>query len=82
VELVGRHGHRLKIAHNRTNDLPRVWRHGAEHDWRTHRDVYRPVNATAPISLAWRSGTLRVEAGGKVFEQSVSSNGAVTFSER
>jgi hypothetical protein len=82
VELTGRHGHKLKLAHNAQNDLPRVWRNGTLHDWSRQLDLYQPVNATAPISLGWQKGALRVEAGGKIFEEAISPDGKVTFSER
>jgi hypothetical protein len=81
VELVGRHGHKLKLAHNVTNDLSRVWRNGVEHDWSKHQDVYRPGSGSAPIQLGWQSGTLRVSAGGKVFEQAVAPSGKVSFNQ-
>jgi hypothetical protein len=39
------------------------------------------VGGKRPISLGWKQGTLRVEAGGSVFTQTVDAKGRVTFEE-
>ena len=79
VELVGRHGHKLKFAHNQNSDLPRVWRNGVAHEWNRQLDLYQPVSGSVPIALGWQKGTLRITAGGKTFEQTVTPSGQVVF---
>lgn len=59
---------------------PRVERDGEHYDWDTNFHVFRPMDDHAPVSLDWDGGTLRVEAGGAVFEQTVAEDGTVTFS--
>ena len=79
VEMVGRHGARLKLAHNKENDLPQVWRGGKPRDWSQEFDLYRPVEGTGPVSLGWKKGELRVEAGGKVFQGTLTADGKYSF---
>lgn len=79
VVLQGVDGRRLGMTLNTTNDLPIVSRDGEVYDWLANKDLYRPMSENAPISLGWREGRFRVSAGGQVFEQSVDSEGRVTF---
>lgn len=77
VELTGCDGTALRLTHNPTNDLPILLRNGTPHDWHQHRALYQPVAADGPISLGWQEGTLRIEAGGRRFEQTVTREGKV-----
>ena len=77
VELRGSDGRRLRVRHNPKSDLPFVERDGRRHEWGRHLAVYEPVNARGPISQSWLGGTLRVEAGGEWFQQSVTRDGVV-----
>ncbi len=79
IELTGISGERLRIVFNPSNDLPSVFRDGQPHKWSENFDVYRPVNAPHAISQRWMSGTLLVEAGGKVLTCTASTDGKVTF---
>ncbi len=71
VQLTGTTGNSLKLTHNSKKDLPILIRNGVKHDWFKHFDLYQPTGSKAPISLGWKQGTLRVEAGGSVFEATV-----------
>ncbi|MFP4056203.1 MAG: hypothetical protein ACLF0G_04975 [Candidatus Brocadiia bacterium] len=82
VVLTGTDGHTLAMSHNPDSDLPAVVRDGQPMAWGKHFELYRPIGARGPIALGWREGTLRVEAGGEVFTQTVSPDGKVTFSEQ
>ncbi len=58
---------KLKVQHQ-GQELPKVWRNGRFHDWRTHFDVYRADTSSlnkTPIYQAWKSGKLEVIAGGE-----------------
>ncbi len=81
VQLNGTTG-RLQLRHNPNNSLPSVVRNGAQHDWNQHFALYQPSEGTAPLTLGWKQGRLRVEAGGSVFEETVTHDGRVTFSQR
>ncbi|MBE9107237.1 hypothetical protein IQ229_20595, partial [Nostoc cf. edaphicum LEGE 07299] len=51
------------------NNLPKVWRNGHYHDWRDHFAVYQSADGNkTPIYLGWKSGKLRIEAGGHQFQ--------------
>lgn len=63
----------LQLTHNPKKELPLVVRNGVKHDWFQNFDLYKPTEGTAPISLGWKTGKLRVEAGGSVFETTVSN---------
>lgn len=82
VQLVGSDGRRLAVTWNAENDLPRVERDGVARDWTREFDLYRPTRGEGPISLGWKQGALTVRAGGKIFTQTVTAEGAVTFTER
>ena len=50
-----------------TND--RTWvvfRDGQPHDWKTHGALW--AGAGSPVSLGWKEGVLKVQAGGHTFE--------------
>jgi hypothetical protein len=58
---------KLKIE-NQGQELPKVWRDGRYHDWRTHTDIYRSDTSNmnkAPIYQAWKGGKLEVIADGR-----------------
>lgn len=60
---------------------PQVWRNGTPHDFATaHRVRIAPAQGgEAPISLGWKQGTLRVQAGGESFACTVDSEGKVSY---
>jgi hypothetical protein len=64
----------LQLTHNSLTLLPTVERNGTPHNWLSHRDLYASPDDSSPISLGWKQGNLRVEAGGKVFESSVQAD--------
>ncbi len=45
---------------------PIVFRDGALHDWRTHTALW--AGADSPVTLGWKQGLLKVQAGGFTFE--------------
>ena len=78
VEFAEPHtGTRLKMFYNVHNDRPGVIRNGSDADWDNRYEVYRPLKGNRPVTLGWKEGTLRVEAGGNVFASTVSSSGIV-----
>jgi hypothetical protein len=51
------------------NNLPKVWRNGHYHDWRDHFALYQSADGNkTPIYSGWKSGKLRIEAGGYKFQ--------------
>jgi len=80
VTLFGTDGRILEMTFNPDNDLPRIARDGKPREWGKELDLYKPVGASGPIRLGWKTGTLRIEAGGHRFEQTVTKDGKVTFS--
>jgi hypothetical protein len=54
-----------------------VFRDGRIHDWQTHADLW--AGSGSPVSLGWKQGILRVQAGGYTFEGKL-SGGRYTFS--
>ena len=73
VTLKGANGTSLKLTHNPKTELPIVVRNGIQYDWFKNFDLYKPTESKAPISLGWKTGNLRVEAGGSVFEMRISN---------
>jgi hypothetical protein len=57
--------------------LPTVFRDGTEHDWKQHWNLWAG-DATTPITLGWKQGTLRVRAGGREFRGAL-KDGRYTF---
>ncbi|MCC5611533.1 hypothetical protein LC612_33535 [Nostoc sp. CHAB 5834] len=60
--------------HHQGRELPKVWRDGRYHDWRTHYDIYRSDTSNmnkVPIYQAWKGGKLEVIAGGQYSNFSV-----------
>lgn len=58
---------KVKLQHQ-GRELPKVWRDGKFHNWRTHYDIYRSDTSNmnkAPIYQAWKGGKLEVIAGGE-----------------
>lgn len=79
VQLTGATGETLKLTHNTKNDLPIVFRNQVKHDWWQHLELYQTDNGKTPISLGWKIGNLRVEAGGSTFEATVSHDRKAYF---
>lgn len=65
VELQGTLGQTLSLTHS--NRLPVVRRNGRVHNWFNHFELYRSLPDRIPIDLGWKQGTLKLEAGGKIF---------------
>jgi len=79
VTLRGIDGKTVRIVHNAANDLPIVYRNGKRFEYSKHLDIYQPADGgSAPVSLGWQKGTLRVQAGGDVFEGTF-KDGRYTF---
>jgi hypothetical protein len=58
---------KVKLQHQ-GRELPKVWRDGKFHDWRTHYDIYRSDTSNmnkSPIYQAWKSGKLEVVTDGQ-----------------
>ena len=69
VELRGINGKRLTLGYNRDNLLPLLWRDGSQHRWQDNFALYQSREAEInPISLGWKEGILKVNAGGLSFE--------------
>ncbi|MBD1887991.1 hypothetical protein [Coleofasciculus sp. FACHB-SPT9] len=79
VQLKGTTGDTLKITHTSKNELPILIRNGVQHNWFENFELYKSPEGNSPISLGWKTGKLRVEAGGSVFEETVSKDGKVSF---
>jgi hypothetical protein len=76
--LTGVDGKTLSITHNDRNELPAVARDGKPVDFKQQTDVY-----TSPfIAQKYLGGTLRVEAGGKVFEGTYDEKKGYTFTNK
>jgi hypothetical protein len=73
VQLSSSTGTTLRLTHNPDSELPLVTRNGTAHNWSDHFALYQPTEGNIPISLGWKQGTLRVEAGGEVFESTVTA---------
>jgi hypothetical protein len=58
-----------QVALTLTNDgLPLIERGGITHDWSKHQDLYATGSeGRSPVTLGWKQGELRVEAGGHLF---------------
>lgn len=85
VVLTGVDGRKLEMGYNAAGELPIVVRDGKARDWMNETDLYKTVDAPAGaglVSLSRRDGTLRIEAGGQVFTQTVTPEGKVTWSTR
>ncbi len=70
-------GATLKLTHDPDSDLPTVIRDGKPREWAKELDLDRPVGASGPIALGWKTGSLRIEAGGHRFEQAITADGEV-----
>jgi hypothetical protein len=47
---------------------PTIVRQGVEHDWKKHWNLWTGADGgTSPVTLDWKGGVLRVEAGGRKF---------------
>jgi hypothetical protein len=71
------------MTYNHTS-LPVVVRDGVPRNWEKEWDVYRGADSQieSPVQLGWKDGTLKVKAGGYLFEQTVKRDGRVTFSQQ
>ncbi|MCY3018136.1 MAG: hypothetical protein NTW87_03770 [Planctomycetota bacterium] len=77
VDFVGCKGEQVGLVW--AEGLPGVFRGGREHDWKNHWALWAHADGgKAPVSLGWKQGMLRVEAGGRVFEGTL-KDGAYSF---
>jgi hypothetical protein len=78
VDFTGCKGEQVGIVLAESG-LPKVFRNGKEHDWKNHWALWAGADGgSSPITLGWKQGTLRVEAGGKIFTGAV-KDGKYTF---
>ncbi len=77
----GRDGRAVKLAFGAAPAETRIWRDGKEHDLGEHgKHLFGNAGGgDGPVSCRWLGGTLRVRAGGCVFEGSVDEEGRYTF---
>ncbi|MDY6781269.1 MAG: hypothetical protein SW833_01720 [Cyanobacteriota bacterium] len=71
VDFRGSDGTRLELTYNSENELPIVKRNGSVYDRSQHFDLYNTVLGQPIVSLGWKQGTLKVEAGGRQFSTTV-----------
>jgi hypothetical protein len=72
VTLQGATGDRLQVQYNPENLLPQVTKNGIPFRWQDHFAIYNSQTQTqAPISLGWKQGILKVQAGNYRFESQV-----------
>lgn len=69
VTLTGTDGRVLEAGYNPQNDLTRVTRDGVTRDWDNPAEwaLWRTVGESDLISLGWKEGVLKVNAGGHSF---------------
>ena len=67
VELKGILGNTLSLTHPENDRRPIVRRNGEIYNWLNHFELYRSLPEGVPISLGWKQGRLRVEAGDRTF---------------
>ncbi len=66
-EYVGCDGN--KVGASFAGEQFKVLRNGIERDWNKDWDLWQSADGgDSPITLGWKKGTLRVSAGGRVFE--------------
>ena len=62
---------------------PTLWRHGEEHDWASHRALFRPADMTepeeGPVYLGWKERKIFVNFGGSRFTAELAEDGTYTF---
>ncbi len=80
ANMTGSNGYTLSITHNDESDIPAIIRNGSTVDWDQWTKVFDPQGGSAPVSLGWKEGTLQVTGGGARFSQTVTAEGAVSFS--
>ncbi|MGK7877937.1 MAG: hypothetical protein AB4426_32905 [Xenococcaceae cyanobacterium] len=81
VRLRGVKGNTLQLRYNRKNLLPFLARNGIEHDWSKNFALYNSLSRDkAPISLGWKQGRIKVEAGELSFETLVTEDRRVAIS--
>jgi len=80
VTLTGSDGSTLKMEYSAANGQPRVTRNGKVHDWSKHWPLYQGAEGGAsPVTLGWKEGTLKVNAGGASFEATLSKENGYVF---
>jgi hypothetical protein len=70
----------MEMYLGRNDNLPEVVRNGIERKWDKEYDLYKPVGGAGPVSLGWKTGTLKVTAGGHTFTETVTKDGQVSWS--
>jgi hypothetical protein len=77
VTLTGSNGDSVGIEIG--NGGPKIFRNGQPHTREDHMALWASPGGKGPISLGWKEGTLRVEAGGHTFTATVPNEGDITF---
>ncbi|MGD2179642.1 hypothetical protein [Lusitaniella coriacea] len=77
VLFTGSDGNRLELQYNSDNDSPQIKRNGVEFARSRHFELYNPIEGAEMISLGWKMGTLKVKAGGQVFQTTVTEDRTV-----
>lgn len=77
----------LKASNGSTVQLDaaaqRVWRNGTLRDWKDHWPLMQNADGgDSPVHLGYKQGKLRVEAGGAVFEATLTRDGKYSFTNR
>lgn len=80
VNYTGVSGQRAGIRYE-PDGKPTVLRDDVVHEWSTHQDPCRSLGAPI-VAQKWKSGRLRVEAGGHVFEGRINDAGNYESSEK
>ncbi|MBD2576166.1 hypothetical protein [Oscillatoria sp. FACHB-1406] len=81
VGLKGSDSNTLNLTWRALEQLPIIERNGEVYDWLQHFDLYRVVSGPSIVSLGWKVGTLKVEAGGHTFSTAVTGDGKVSTAE-
>ncbi|MEG3439592.1 hypothetical protein V0288_20865 [Pannus brasiliensis CCIBt3594] len=74
IRFRGATGERLELAYNPSSLLPILTRNGQFHDWSKNFAIYNSLSPDkSPVSLGWKEGTLKVNAGGYRFSNRVTA---------
>jgi len=82
VGYTGSKGTSVRLAWS-GKGLPRVWRNGKLHDWKSHFALYQSADEqSAPATLGWKERKMHVEAGGHTFDATLHEDGRYEFSAK
>ena len=83
VAMTAVSGRRVRLQWGNSLEAIGVWRDGKKRDWSSEesRALFHTVDGDQ-ITLPWQGdGTLRINAGGKSFQSTVTKDGEADFSE-